>query len=258
MEVDLSVVVPIYNEEEVLWTMAEELSEHLDNTIGKNKWQFVLVDNGSVDSSPEIIQKIKQQWPNTIPIRLAMPNIGKAQAEGLRQAEGKWFYLIQTDWWDPVFISWAWTKRDRYDLIYGSKRADDSLNQHSRYRRNLSWGLNALLRFFFGFVGSDTHGDKLMKMVTMRPILEKCVMHRGQFDTEFTIRAMREGLWLAEVPIPIVEIRKRRNWMMRKIVQNIWDLFRLYRVIHQAPSSHSIRYHRWARDDMTDDNGSDH
>jgi len=41
----------------------------------------------------------------------------------------------------------------------------------------------------------------------MRPVLGQCVMRRGQFDTEFTLRALRAGLWLAEVPVPIVEIR---------------------------------------------------
>lgn len=45
-----------------------------------------------------------------------------------------------------------------------------------------------------------THGPKLLRMSTMRPILDKCVMRRGQFDTEFTLRALRQGLRLAEVP----------------------------------------------------------
>lgn len=256
MTIDLSIVVPIYNEDEVLWMIAEKLSEHLDKIIQKDRWQYILVDNGSIDSTPQIIQQIKQRWPNTISIRLKKPDIGKAQAAGLKQAKCEWAYLIQIDWWDPVFLKWAWIHRHSYDLIFGSKRADNTLNQHSRYRKILSWGLNTILQFYFGFIGTDTHGDKLLNMTTMRPIIENCVMHKGQFDTEFMIRAMRKGLWLAEVPIPILELRKRRNWMIRKILQNVWDIFFLWRVIKKVPFSHSLRYHRWAREDLLNESAS--
>lgn len=250
MNIELSVIVPIYNEEEILYQMAEQLAVHLDKIIGKNRWQYVLVDNGSYDSTPKIIEQIVHYWPNTLQVRLNYPNIGRAQAVGLELAEGQWAYIIQTDWWDPVFLRWAWANRYRYSLIFGSKRADPALNRHAKYRRVLSWGLNTTLQFFFGFVGTDTHGDKLLHLPSMRPILKECVMHRGQYDTELVLRAMRKGLWLAEVPIPIEERRNHRNWMIKKIAQNIWDIFWLWRALKRAPYLHSIRYHRWAREDM--------
>lgn len=250
MNIYLSVIVPIFNEEDEVLLMAEQLAVHLDQVIGKDQWQYVLVDNGSVDATPQIIQHLKQQWPNSITLRLERPNYGKALRSGLEHAEGGWAYIINVDWWDPVFLRWAWLNRASYDLIIGSKRADNTLNKQQKYRRILSWGLNSILQFSFGFVGSDTHGQKLLNLSSMRPIIKDCVMLRGQFDTEFTLRAMRKGFWLAEVPVPLVEKRKQRNLMIKKIFQNIYDIFRLRRVIHKVHFSHSIRYHRWAREDM--------
>ena len=46
---ELSVVVPVYNEGDILMNMAEQLAPHLDDIAGKGHWQFVLVDNGSRD-----------------------------------------------------------------------------------------------------------------------------------------------------------------------------------------------------------------
>ena len=250
MGIELSIIIPIYNEEGELWSMAEELAVHLDKIVGESRWQYVLVDNGSVDSTPQIIQKITQRWPNSAPVRLAKPDYGKSLATGLENAGGEWAFIINVDWWDPVFLRWSWQKRTDYDLIIGSKRADNTLNQQTKYRRILSWGLSTILQLLFGFVGSDTHGQKLLRLSSMQPVLDECVMYRGQFDTEFTLRAMRKGLRLAEVPVPLVEKRKQRNWMIKKIAQNVWDIFRLKKVIKQIPFSHSIRYHRWAREDM--------
>lgn len=253
MSIDLSVIVPIYNEEGELWQMAEQLSVHLDNIVGQNRWQYVLANNGSTDSTTQIIDRIISHWPNSISLKLKRPNIGKALAAGLENASGKWAYIINVDWWDPVFILWSWQHRNQYDLILGSKRADNTLNHQKRYRKILSWGLNSFLQFFFGFIGTDTHGQKLLHLSHMRPILRKCVMYRGQYDTEFTLRALRTGLWIAEVPVPIVEKRKHRNWMVKKIAQNVWDIFRLWRVMKKFPHTHSTRYHRWARVDMEDE-----
>jgi hypothetical protein len=102
---------------------------------------------------------------------------------------------------------------------------------------------------FFDFVGRDTHGQKLIRLSAVRDILPHCIMERGQFDTELTMRALRGGLWVAEVPVPIVQARGPRNLMLVKIYRNVVDLWRLRRIMRSVPSLRT-RYHRWAREDM--------
>ena len=248
--IDLSVIVPVFNEEDAIVGMAEGLAPALDRYVGAGQWQFVFIDNGSTDRTPTLLNDLCRRWPASKIINLDRPDYGNALASGLKAAEGDWCYIINVDFWDSVFLAWSWQHRKDYDLIIGSKRADMTLNKQPRYRIILSWGLNTILQFIFGFVGTDTHGQKFLKMPTMRPILEKTVMRRGQFDTEFTLRTIRGGLWLAEVPVPIVEERRQRNLMLRKIYNNLCDIVRLRRIIHQVPYKGPIRYHRWAREDM--------
>jgi glycosyltransferase involved in cell wall biosynthesis len=245
----LSVVVPVYNEQDILLDMAEQLAPHLDGIVGASCWQFVLVDNGSSDRSPLICDQIVRRWPGSIKVRLDKPDYGEALYQGLMAARGPWAFIINVDFWDISFMRWCFTTRGVYDLVMGSKRADISLNQQDDYRRLLSWGLNTILQTLFGFVGSDTHGQKFLYLPTLRPIFQSCIMRRGQFDTEFTLRASRARLWLAEVPVPIVELRKARNFMLQKIVRNFIDIHRLHRLMKKVPIS-AIRYHRWSREDV--------
>lgn len=249
-ELLLSVVVPVFNEEAILMPMAESLAPHLDVIVGPEQWQFVLVENGSRDNTRVVCEEIVRRWPNSVIVPLTQPNYGEALYQGLMRASAPWAFLINADFWDVPFLAWCYKTRGLYDLVMGSKRADSSLNQQDGYRRLLSWGLNTILQTIFGFVGSDTHGMKFLNLPSLKPIFQQCVMRRGQFDTEFTLRASRAHLWLAEVPVPIVEVRRARNFMFHKIGRNLVDIRKLYRLMKGVPSSGSLRYHRWSREDV--------
>ena len=248
--IDLSVVVPVYNEEGMLLRTAEQLAPHLDAIAGEGCWQFVLVDNGSADRSPEICDEIVRRWPASRTVTLRAPDYGEALYQGLMHAQAPWAFVINVDFWDAPFLRWCFETRGTYDLVMGSKRGDMALNEQTKYRRILSWGLNMILQAVFGFVGSDTHGQKFIYMPALRPIFQQCIMRRGQFDTEFTLRASRARLWLAEVPVPIVEFRRARNLMLHKIVRNLVDILRLRRIMRKVPVVAATRYHRWSREDV--------
>src|SRR5262249_53951795 len=237
-------------EQDLLLPMAEQLAPHLDEIAGRANWQFVLVDNGSRDRSRAICDEIAARWPPSITVKLDKPNFGEALYQGLMHATGPWAFIINVDFWDVPFMRWCFKTRGVYDLVMGSKRADHALNKQSNYRRLLSWGLNTILQSLFGFVGSDTHGQKFLYLPVLRPIFATCKMRRGQFDTEFTLRASRAQCWLAEVPVPIVELRKPRNFLLSKIMRNLFDIRRLHRVMQSVPVRAATRYHRWSREDV--------
>ncbi len=246
----VSVVVPILNEEEILRDNLATFAKAMDQAVGHGKWVYVLVDNGSTDRTPEIIDDVLQRIPGSIKVLEPIPNYGNALRAGLAAVETEWAKIIDVEQWDVPFLDWAWDNREPYDLLIGSKRADPTLNKQSPYRHFLSWGLNALIDLLFRYPGSDTHGPKLIRMATMRPIFEKCLLSRGQFDSEFTLRAFRSGLWIAEAPVSYREHRPPKNLMFKKIYWNIREFNRLRRVLQTIPYHDHVRLRRFCREDL--------
>jgi glycosyltransferase involved in cell wall biosynthesis len=248
----LSVVMPIRNEAAILWQNAEILAARFDALAGAGQWKFILVDNASTDGTPAIITRIIARWPPSETVFVPQPNYGAALKAGFGRADTPYAAVLDVELWDLPFLTWAWRRRDEYDLFIGSRRADPSLCERPRYRWLLSWGLNALLQLFFEFTGTETHGPKLIRMAAMRDLIARCVSDRGQYDTEIVLRAIRAGRLIVEVPISNSEVegRKPRNLMLNKIVWNILAFNRLRGVLRGVPREGPVRYRRFTREDV--------
>lgn len=249
----LSVVIPVLNEEDILLDNLTQIARASDTIAGKGNWKFVLVDNGSTDSTPQLIQQAIETWPLSKTVYEAEHNYGKALRAGLNAADTPWVKSVDVEQWDIPFYAWSWAKREDYDILIGSKRADPTLNKQSPYRYFLSWGLNALIQLFFQYPGTDTHGPKLLRMETMRPIIESSQLSRGQFDSEFVLRAVRKGFRVAEAPVSYEEQRPPRNLMLRKVIWNLREFNRLRKLLKNEPYSSSLRMRRFCRDDVLDE-----
>jgi len=96
----ISIVLPIYNEEEVLPQLRERLEPVLAS-LG-HEIEVVLIDDGSSDRSPEILAGWTEHWPGSVLIRLSR-NFGHQAActVGLRKAGGDAVVLMDADLQDP-------------------------------------------------------------------------------------------------------------------------------------------------------------
>lgn len=94
---DLSVVVPIFNEEECLPEVLTELRDALDGG-GIAAWEVVVVDDGSRDRSPEIITELAKGDPRFRLLRFVR-NCGQTAAfdAGFRAARGKCVAMMDGD-----------------------------------------------------------------------------------------------------------------------------------------------------------------
>ena len=250
---ELSIIIPVFNEEGNILPMAHDMASCLDVLVGIGKWHFVLVNNGSTDTSEAEINDIISMWPSSLKVYLKKADYGEALKAGLERAETDWCFLINVDFYDIVFLEWSWRMRKKYDIIIGSKMADPFLDKRPPYRKILSWGLNSILKIYFGFVGTDTHGQKLINQKAMRGVIDACVMRRGQFDTEMLLRAQRLGYKTAEFPVPIHEVRKQRNLMIQKIIRNLVDIWRMKKVLKRIPFTVSVHHHAYSRKNMNVD-----
>jgi len=246
----VSVVIPLYNEQDILCQNLQTLAGCLDHVVGAGKWIFFLVENGSTDSTLATAKSVVMRWPGSRVVHLPEANYGIALKAGLNSVATRWVYVVDIEQWDLPFIAWSWKYRQAYDMLLASKRADPTICHQHTYRRLLSCALNGLLQVLVQFTGTDTHGPKLIDRTAMRSIIDVCKLDRGQYDTELVIRAIRAGKRLIEVPVLYREMRPNRNWMVKKIIWNLLALRRLVKVMRDVPYEGPVRYYRLAREDV--------
>lgn len=120
---ELSVVIPVYNEEENVGPLLERLTAVLDGLT--DRWEVLFVDDGSRDRSVALIRAARDDEPRVKLIRLSR-NFGHQAAlnAGIDHATGEAVILMDADLQDPPEVLpdlvQAW--RDGAEVAYGIRR----------------------------------------------------------------------------------------------------------------------------------------
>ena len=121
---DISVVVPLYNEEESL----PELHAWIKRVMDENKFSYeiIFVNDGSKDRSWEVIEKLAKEFPEVHGIKFRR-NYGKSPAlyHGFARAQGDVVITMDADLQDsPDEIPelYRMVMEDGYDLVSGYKQ----------------------------------------------------------------------------------------------------------------------------------------
>ena len=117
--VDLSVVIPVYNEEESLRHLWPELRAVLE-PLGL-AFEVVFVDDGSRDRSAELIRELREDDPRVRLVRLKTHAGETAVTDaGFKTARGRWVVTMDADLQnDPHDIPVLLSHLDRWDAVTG-------------------------------------------------------------------------------------------------------------------------------------------
>ena len=127
---DLSIVVPVYNEEENLPLLWPEIREVLAPT--GLLYEVIFVDDGSKDRSGEIVRAFRDEDPRVRLVRLKA-NAGETAATdaGLKAVRGRYVVVMDADLQnDPHDIPAMLSHLDRWDAVTGwrvDRAAGDSV-----------------------------------------------------------------------------------------------------------------------------------
>jgi len=116
---DLSVVIPVYNEEENLPPLWDELRDVLESLT--LSFEVVFVDDGSRDRSAEIIRGFRERDPRVRLVRLKA-NAGETAATdaGFKAAGGRWVVSMDADLQnDPHDIPAMLAHLEQWDAVTG-------------------------------------------------------------------------------------------------------------------------------------------
>jgi glycosyltransferase involved in cell wall biosynthesis len=120
---DLSVVVPLFNEESNVTALYDRLVASLSD-LGLS-YELVFVDDGSLDATPRLLDRLQASDPRVVVIRLSR-NFGHqaAVSAGLDHARGRGVVVMDGDLQDPPEVLGQFVARWRagYDVIYAVRR----------------------------------------------------------------------------------------------------------------------------------------
>ena len=228
---DVSIVIPIFNEVEILERALKELAERLE--LLDWNYEIVLAENGSNDGTYELAERLESASRRVRVVHTAEPNYGSALKQGISVARAPVVFCDEIDLCDTDFHARALAllAANNADLIVGSKVAGGAHDRRPLVRRLGTLAYTTLLRAFFGFRGTDTHGPKAFRRERLLPIVDSCVVDRDVFASELVIRAARTNLRVVELPIRVAEKRPPSIHLWRRIPHVLSRLWRLNRAL---------------------------
>jgi glycosyltransferase involved in cell wall biosynthesis len=231
------VVVPAYNEEELLAETVEELTGALRKR--EAPFELVVVENGSRDRTRELAEKLAAEVPELRVLSLPEADYGRALRAGLLGAEGPIVVTCDADYYDMDFVDDAVARIAAPGgpaVVIGSKRAKGANDTRALHRRAVTAVFSSLLRVGFGLRASDTHGMKALDGDRIRPVAECCQLGKDLFDTELVLRAERRGLPVIELPVLVEECRPSRTPILSRAARSLLGLVQLRRALRSTPA----------------------
>ncbi len=222
--VDLSVVMPLYNEGAHITANVEQT---LDVLRMLGPFELILVNDGSSDNSGEAIAQLAEKFPKEI-VSLQLPRSGKGEAlrRGTQMARGEFVVFIDADLDLPpeqILFFVAIQRVKKADAVIGSKMHPDSTVAYPLIRRIYSLGYFWLVKFLFGLPVRDTQtGLKLVRRDLLLAALEKTESRGFTLDLELLVRLVQLGAVMVEAPV-VVQHSMKFGGIGLPVV---WQIFR--------------------------------
>lgn len=93
-DVFFSIILPVFNVENYL---EECLDSLIEQDINKNEYEIICVDDGSTDSSPQILDVYSAREPNIIVVHQENMSVSGARNTGIDIAKGKYIWFVDSD-----------------------------------------------------------------------------------------------------------------------------------------------------------------
>ena len=190
---DISILVPVYNEQDSITTLYSELKENLDKLYN---WEVLFINDGSTDQSKKVIAELIKNEDN-IRVISFLSNKGKSEALniGFKNCNSKYIVTIDADLQDDPseIINLIKKIEEGYDMVSGWKhKRKDSISKTLPSKI-----YNFVLRKMFGIKIHDFNcGLKIYKAKVTKIINIYGGLHRF-----IPILVYQNGFSIAEISV---------------------------------------------------------
>ncbi|KAF9024629.1 glycosyltransferase family 2 protein, partial [Hymenopellis radicata] len=235
--VDLTVVIPAFNETERLPLM---LSSAIDHLTSKNlhSFEILIVDDGSTDDTSAASLELAAKYP-TCDIRVVTleKNLGKGGAvrHGMLYSSGERMLMVDADGASRFNdLELLWTAMDDIapnkgaGVVVGSRAhlvKTEAVVKRSFIRNVLMYGLHTILRIVgVGHIRDTQCGFKLFSRAAAQQIFPLQHLATWIFDVELLLLAKQLRIPVAEVPVDWHEVPGSKLNVVTASLQMLKDL----------------------------------
>lgn len=192
-QIEISVVVPVYNEEGNLPVLIPALVEVLKN-LGRS-YEMIFVDDGSSDESRRILKEMASEHASLRILRFKENRgLSTALVAGMREARGEIIVTLDSDLQnDPADIPRLLEYLDRYDMATGWRQ-----KREDKWLKKISSKIGNAVR---NWVSGENIQDSAC---TLRAFKKECIQEipvfNGMHRFLSTLVKMR-GFGIIEVPV---------------------------------------------------------
>lgn len=220
----LSVVIPVFNEEEILDETVARVHAGV-KALDLDFFEILLCENGSRDETLPIARDLAGRYPEVDVLVLERADYGAAMRAGFMSARGEVIVNFDADYYDLDFLDAA--LRSEGDIVVAAKGVFGSADTRILARRLVSRCFGWFVRRVLGVKVTETHGMKLFHKAAIADLLPQIEATKDLFDTELLARSEWMGRSIRELPIRTEELRHSRSGIVRRIPRTMWGLARM-------------------------------
>ena len=230
----LSVIIPAYNEEERLAESLKQVVAYFETQDYKS--EVIVVDDGSSDRTPEIVEELIPQCKTLRLVRATHGGKGHACKQGILASKGEWLFLCDSDLSMPIeeISKFILEFQKNCPIVIGSREVPGARRfGEPEYRHLMGRVFNAVVRLLAVRGIQDTQcGFKCFQSEVAKEIFGKQSIDGWGFDVEILFVAQKRGYQIIEVPV---------NWYYRdqSKVRPLQDAINMFREVWQ------IRLNNW-------------
>ena len=209
---ELTIVMPVYNEEEIISVVVEDWVPHL-RRLGVG-FCLSLYNDGSVDKSLEVMKDLEARYSEVLVVDQPNSGHGPTILKGYREAASEWIFQVDSDnEMSPKYFFRLWDERHGYDLLLG-RRVD---RIQSLSRKLLSRVSRILVSRLFAPGVSDANAPyRLMRGKCFASIYERIPGNTFAPNLMVSGLAARENVRIHEVDVP-VSLRQTGEFSLQNI-----------------------------------------
>jgi len=226
------IVIPCYNEEEILESNIKKLHSYCSKNLKKFKWEIMISDNNSEDSTLKIAKKLSAKLSHVSYYHMDDKPRSKAIKKIWLEKDADIYSYMDADL--STDISHLKELLDSvskgYDIVIGSRTQP----KRTFFRKIMSKSLILLIKTIYSIEIKDFQcGFKAISRKVRDTILAKMKsVDVGFMDTELILVASQKTFKIKEIPVRWEDLRTSKSPIVKGVFDALFNLFRIkYRLI---------------------------